>query len=181
MRVQEGGLTGDFSVTVAGTAEEEGGAVGWGQPVSEGRGRVRDWASAADRWGWPRVLAQRARARGRLAGKWSRCVSGGARLRAERRAGRAGVGPGEREGKERADRAGKLGRGVGCWAVFLGWAGLLKGLGFLFPILFYFKHHSNYLNSNSNLNSTLALKQIKQCISMNATTNFKLRQNFNNL
>ena len=112
------------------------------------------------------------RPRGRVAGSGCRLVWAVCRGR--------GSGP-VREGKERADWAGKLGRGVGCWAVFLGWAGLLKGLGFLFPILFYFKHHSNYLNSNSNLNSTLALKQIKQCISMNATTNFKLRQNFNNL
>ena len=32
------GITRDFGVTVAGAAEEEGGAVRWGQPVSEGRG-----------------------------------------------------------------------------------------------------------------------------------------------
>ena len=74
-----------------------------------------------------------------------------------------------------------LGRGVElAWADGLGWeeglrVGLLTGLGwvgywavsFLFSI---FQPHSNYLNSNLNLNSTLALKQIKQCTSMNAQT-----------
>ena len=62
-------------------------------------------------------------------------------MRAERRAGRAGVGPGEREGKERADRAGKVGRGEGkvgrqVWDGEKGsgpWAGLSAG----FPFLFY--------------------------------------------
>ena len=66
------------------------------------------------------------------------------------------------------------------------WAALLLGLGFLFPTLssflflspFLFQTNSNknYLNSNSNLNSALALKQKEQCTSMNATTNIKLRQ-----
>ena len=130
------------------------------------------WANGPKRGAGARLLARarsgprEKRPRGRVAGSGCRLVWAVCRGR--------GSGP-VREGKERADWAGKLGCGVGCWAVFLGWAGLLKGLGFLFPILFYFKHHSNYLNS------TLALKQIKQCTSMNATTNFKLRQNFNYL
>ena len=52
-----------------------------------------------------------------------------------------GSGPRERGGRPRgkngqAGQAGEVGR---CC-----WAGLLKGLGFLFPILFYFKHHPNY-------------------------------------
>ena len=41
---------------------------------------------------------------------------------------------------------------------------------FEFKFEFEFKPHSNYLNSNLNLNSILALKQIKQCASMNAQT-----------
>ena len=58
-----------------------------------------------------------------------------------------------------------------------------KWFGFWFPFLitisfplFYFKSNPNYLNSNLNLNSTLALKQIKQCTSMNATTKLNLRK-----
>ena len=52
---------------------------------------------------------------------------------------------------------GKVGRGAG--PAKLGWVGLVfpVPLIFLFSIS-YFKHHTNYLNSNSNLNSTLALK-----------------------
>jgi len=81
----------------------------------------------------------------------------------------------EEMGRER-EREQARGRGLGDSA---GWGGEGRkervGLGFfpfLFPLLFYLKHHSNYLNSNSNLNSTLTLKQKEQCTSMNATTNF---------
>ena len=41
-------------------------------------------------------------------------------------------------------------------------------------LFFFSKLDPNYLNSNLNLNSTLALKQIKQCTSMNATTSLNL-------
>ena len=79
--------------------------------------------------------------------------------------------------RERVGRAGerKVGRGAG--PAKLGWVGLVfpVPLIFLFSIS-YFKHHTNYLNSNSNLNSTLALKQKEKYTSMNATTNFKFRQ-----
>ena len=59
------------------------------------------------------------------------------------------------------------------WAVVLervlGWALFCL---FLFLFYSYFKPNSNHLNSNSSLNSNLALKQKEQCTSMNATTNF---------
>ena len=86
------------------------------------------------------------------------------------------------EGKERDGPRGKKRRfgptGLLCWV------GLDTGFGFPsflflssfsnklkpfeFKFEFEFKPHSNYLNSNLNLNSTLALKQIKQCTNMNA-------------
>ena len=59
------------------------------------------------------------------------------------------------------------------WAAALGRAGRGSGGlpgGFLFLFFSIFQPHSNYLNLNLNLNSTLALKQIKQCTSMNAQT-----------
>ena len=56
----------------------------------------------------------------------------------------------------------------------LGWAlGLVFSIYYPFSIS-YFKPNSTYLNSNLNLNSTLALKQIKQCTSKNATTGLNL-------
>jgi len=58
----------------------------------------------------------------------------------------------------------------------LGWAlGLVFSIYYPFSIS-YFKPNSTYLNSNFNLNSTLALKQIKQCTSMNATTSLNLEK-----
>jgi hypothetical protein len=80
--------------------------------------------------------------------------------------GRAGR-EGEEEGMGR--RGGKCGPAV--WAANWVWAGF-SFLFLGFPFLSYLKHHSFYLNSNSNLNSNLALKQKEQCTSMNATTNF---------
>ena len=69
----------------------------------------------------------------------------------------------------RGERRGGLGR-LGCFAG-LGW--IAKGIGFSIS---YLKPNSTYLNSNLNLNSTLALKQIKQCTSMNATTSLNLEK-----
>ena len=76
-----------------------------------------------------------------------------------------GVGPGERV---RGSRPGW----AACWGGKEGWAErrVWAGLGFRFWVLFPFSfflllfqsnsNQSNYLNSNSNLNSTLTLKQI---------------------
>ena len=83
----------------------------------------------------------------------------------ESRLGRA------REGKE------GVGRGFG-------WARLGLGFGFEFGFwvpfysflfLFYFSLKLNYLNSKEILNSNpYEIKQLKQCISMNATKNLNL-------
>ena len=121
------------------------------------------------------IGCQRTRARAR------RCWA-----EAGRRAGRGGNGPrrsvGRKSGlRKRKGRGGRAAAGLqvglrGCWAagrgrkkeggerwVELGWVAFWAGFqvwGFsYFLSLFYFKHHSNYLNSNSNLNSTLTLKQ----------------------
>ena len=65
------------------------------------------------------------------------------------------------------------------WAGWLG-LGLVKGLGPLsFSILF--QHTQTELNSNSNLNSTLALNQIKEMLQHDATTKIKPMINFNYL
>jgi hypothetical protein len=78
---------------------------------------------------------------------------------------------------------GELGRAGGSsWAAEkkgggLGW---IKGLGPLsFSILF--QHTQTKLNSNSNLNSTLALNQIKEMLQHDATTKIKPMINFNYL
>ena len=94
--------------------------------------------------------------------------------------------------RERKGHAGKREGVAAGWCGLLGrvvWERNRVGFGFdfffsfpssfLFLFSSYFQHYSNYLNSNSNLNSTLALKQKEQCTSMNATTNFKPRENFN--
>ena len=96
---------------------------------------------------------------------------------AERESG--AVGPGwargkrKREGRwagERLGRAGKLG------------LGLLWVFPFLFLFLFYFPLKLNYLNSKEILNSNpYEIKQLKQCISMNALTKLNLRKFFNYL
>ena len=80
-------------------------------------------------------------------------------------------------------RAG-LGRGRELdWAAGFSWVG--SGLGFLslsFLFLFYFSLKLNYLNSKEILNSNpYEIKQLKQCISMNASTKFKPMINFNYL
>ena len=60
------------------------------------------------------------------------------------------------------------------WAGWLG-LGWVKGLGPLsFSILF--QHTQTKLNSNINLNSTLALNQIKEMLQHDASTKFKIRQ-----
>jgi hypothetical protein len=84
------------------------------------------------------------------------------------------VGPGWARGKrkgegrwagERLGRAGKLG------------LGLLWVFPFLFLFLFYFSLKLNYLNSKEILNSNpYEIKQLKQCISMNALTKLNLRK-----
>jgi len=67
-------------------------------------------------------------------------------------------------GKEWAERVGLLGWFEMVWV-------------FLTPLLsISISTPFNLLNSNSNLNSTLALKQIKQCTSMNATTRLNLEK-----
>ena len=111
---------------------------------------------------------------------------GVARLRAEGVTCGLGL-PGEREREEEADRAG-LGRAAGpaqkvgprggrwVWAGKLG-LGLLWVFPFLFLFLFYFSLKLNYLNSKGILNSNpYEIKQLKQCISMNASTKLNLRK-----
>ena len=77
-----------------------------------------------------------------------------------------------------AGPAQKVGPRGGRWV----WAGKL-GLGllwvfpFLFLFLFYFSLKLNYLNSKEILNSNpYEIKQLKQCISMNASTKLNLRK-----
>ena len=66
------------------------------------------------------------------------------------------------------------------WAWDLGVLGWIKGLSPLsFSILF--QHTQTKLNSNSNLNSTLALNQIKEMLQHDATTKIKPMMNFNYL
>ena len=58
------------------------------------------------------------------------------------------------------------------WAAALGRAGRGSGGppgGFHFLFFSIFQPHSNYLNSNLNLNSTLALKQIKEMLQHECT------------
>ena len=79
--------------------------------------------------------------------------------------------------KERADwvALGFLGRVLGfSWA---GGFGLLGSFPFLLLFLFYFSLKHNYLNSKEILNSNpYEIKQLKQCISMNASTKLNLRK-----
>ena len=61
----------------------------------------------------------------------------------------AGAGPGREGEEEKVDWA--AGPWERKWAAGNEWVGLVWVLGFLFflfPLLFYFKHHSKYLNSN---------------------------------
>ena len=131
-----------------GRRKEKGGrcADRWGRRASEGKGRC------AAR------LSCRAGETGHAA-----CWAGGS--------GATWVGRGVENEPSGAER------GIGLWGKGMeekGWAasgfGGLTGLGLVsgfspFPSLFfsisYFKHHSTYLNSNSNFNSTLTLNQIK--------------------
>ena len=85
---------------------------------------------------------------------------------------------GERNKEERAGLVFVVGLETGFgFPSFLFLSSFSKKLKpFEFKFEFEFKPHSNYLNSNLNLNSTLALKQVRQCTSMNATIQFKLRQ-----
>jgi len=65
-----------------------------------------------------------------------------------------------------------------CWAdwvgpVGLGWCWIEFGFGFVF----YFFLKLNYLNSKEILNSNpYEIKQLKPCISMNASTKLNLRK-----
>ena len=93
------------------------------------------------------------------------------------------AGPGERRcwlGRLRlVGEEGEAGPRGGRWV----WAGKL-GLGvvlgffpFLLLFLFYFSLKLNYLNSKEILNSNpYEIKQLKQCISMNALTKLNLRK-----
>ena len=85
-------------------------------------------------------------------------------LREKRKGRRAGL-------REKKRAMGRRKGGPAGWAANWVWAGF-SFLFLCFPFLSYLTHHSIYLNSNSNLNSNLALKQKEQCTSMNATTNF---------
>ena len=112
--------------------------------------------------------------------KWVHSVSGGAGdalAGAGPRAGRAGPRRGllAREGKGRR-WAGQVWvwaeRGEKAAGLVLGfWVGL--GV-FYFPFLFLIQ--TSLFEFKQNLNSTLTLKQINQCSSMNATTQLNLRK-----
>ena len=118
--------------------------------------------------GRPRAWAELARAAAALRpGCSERCCWARRRGELGRRSLGCGFGPGKRKGKAR--REGGLGW-VFPWAgLFWVWASPRVWASFLF-----LNYTQTKLNSNSNLNSTLALKQIKQSTSMNATTNLNL-------
>ena len=119
---------------------------------------------------------------GSAAGRWAR---GGRWERARGRLGcwRAG-GNGRRDGWAAgedwvalgwAQEKGKGGDGPD-WVGKLG-LGLLWVFPFLFLFLFYFSLKLNYLNSKEILNSNpYEIKQLKPCISMNASTKLNLRK-----
>jgi hypothetical protein len=74
-------------------------------------------------------------------------------------------------------RVSGMGHGKRVVGLGLGW---VKGLGPLsFSILF--QHTQTKLNSNSNLNSTLARNQIKEMLQHDATTKIKPMIDFNYL
>ena len=121
---------------------------------------------------WERgVRCERGDARSVARGPSAEC--GGEREEAGLQRGPCGAGPsgsvrGPRWQAERGWRAGPRKGVVGCGFGLLGWAGWLglgwvKGLG---PVSFsiLFQHTQTKLNSNSNLNSTLALNQIKEML-----------------
>jgi hypothetical protein len=103
-------------------------------------------------------------------------------------------GSGPSSGEEKRARGGGKGEGeLGCWGAWAGltlgflgrvlgfsWAGgfgLLGSFPFLLLFLFYFSLKLNYLNSKEILNSNpYEIKQLKQCISMNASTKLNLRK-----
>ena len=72
-------------------------------------------------------------------------------LREKRKGRRAGL-------REKKRAMGRRKGGPAGWAANWVWAGF-SFLFLGFPFLSYLTHHSIYFNSNSNLNSNLALKQ----------------------
>ena len=89
---------------------------------------------------------------------------------------------------ERAERwagAGerKRGNGPAGFGLFC-WVGLVSGFlfsGFLSPFLFLFLNNSNLFEFKFKFEFNSNTQTKKQCTSMNATTNVKLRQIFNYL
>ena len=107
-----------------------------------------------------------------LASRWSRPARGGASVlgRGSGAAGWAGSGWSGR--RERLGREEGGGFGLGSWV----WV-LCLVFPFLLLFLFYFSLKLNYLNSKEILNSNpYEIKQLKQCISMNASTKLNLRK-----
>ena len=120
----------------------------WAWFISGGDGCAGERLSGERRLTGVARLSAGARAR---AGERNRAAAAGLSVEGEWEGGGprgktdwAGVGERRSRAEERTEQAG--------WAAFV----------FLFFLpLFFSKHHSNYLNSNSNLNSTLTLKQIE--------------------
>ena len=123
----------------------------------------------------PRAWAELARAATALRPGWSvRCCW--ARHRGELGRRRLGCGFGLRKRKGKARREGGLGW-VFPWAgLFWVWASPRVWASFLF-----LNYTQTKLNSNSNLNSILALNQIKEMLWHDATTKIKPMINFNYL
>jgi len=109
----------------------------------------------------------------RDAGPSARGKGGGPVERREEEAGWATGPRGEGEGKLGPRVSCGLGRaGTGIWA-----GSLLFSLSFFFLFLFFFKLNSNYLNSNTSLNSNpMHSTKIKPCTSMNAQTILNLEK-----
>ena len=113
---------------------------------AEGERACAGWAVRS--WAKPEVVGR--------ARKWSRGT---------------GLGPREEEEGREVGR-GEAGSG---WEIGFGFA--LGFSFFLFLFLFYFLLNLNYLNSKEILNSNpYEIKQLKQCISMNALTKLNLRK-----
>ena len=187
-----GELAGDIGCAVARRGGRKGGkgaADGWGPGVGERRQRacgpgVRGGAcgrAASGRWtrgaGVERAaLGEQARA-GREKG-WA------APGRAGRKEVRDGLGHAELGQAEAC--AGRAGRpsGVASWAgrvgldlASLGCFGFGSSSLYISLFYFYLSLKLNYLNSKEILNSNpYEIKQLKQCISMNASTKLNLRK-----
>ena len=156
---------GDARAALCGTSVGRRWQVGPGVTVAE-RAAWAERGAGAERveGGRPRAWAELARAAAALRpGCSERCCWARRRGELGRRSLGCGFGPGKRKGKAR--REGGLGW-VFPWAgLFWVWASPRVWASFLF-----LNYTQTKLNSNSNLNSILALNQIKEMLRHDATT-----------